>query len=420
MQSITFKTSLLGLGGVVAVVAAACSADPESTGFTGGAGTTGAGAGTATSTGSTIFETTSSGSTGTGILTTEPNCDGIDPATDHDADGWTGNEGDCNNCTDQMNPGAADYPGNNIDENCNQAPDDDFLECDAALGLEGNDPMDGARAMGLCRVSDGTGWGVTSAQWVRSDGQPITDPLLATGYGILSGFGPNVNPQEGNKVLAISSGAARQPSDSGYASPGGHWKDFYPHGSPPGYPKESPACPGVTTGEPYDSAGLRLTIKTPTNAKSLSFKLNFYTYEFPNYICSTYNDFFVAMLNPILAGSTDGNISYDSQGNTISVNAGFLQVCQAQTASSGAFFPCELGTAELSGTGFDDGGPQNSAATSWLQTTAPVENPGGEITLHFAIWDSGDGVLDSTTLLDDFKFEVVPANTETVPIENPE
>ncbi|HSN96966.1 MAG TPA: choice-of-anchor L domain-containing protein, partial [Candidatus Nanopelagicales bacterium] len=148
------------------------------------------------------------------------------------------------------------------------------------------------------------------------------------------------------------------------------------------------------------------------------FDLNFYTYEFPNYICSTFNDFFVAMLTPQLANMPDGNISFDSQGNTISVNAGFLQVCHAQTASNGAYFDCPLGPGQLAGTGFDDF--SNSAATAWLKTTAPIEAPGGEITLHFAVWDSGDGILDSTVLLDNFAFEAVETPTETQPLPPPE
>jgi hypothetical protein len=174
----------------------------------------------------------------------------------------------------------------------------------------------------------------------------------------------------------------------------------------------------VTTGEPHDSVGLRVTIRTPTNAKSLRFNLNFYTYEFPNYICDIFNDFFVAMLNPILSGFPDGNISFDAQGNTLSVNAGFLQVCHPQTASSGEFFECMLGPSQLAQTGFDDG--MNSAATGWLQTTAPVENPGGDITLEFSIWDSGDGILDSTTLIDNFRFEAVETPTQTEPVPPPE
>ena len=78
------------------------------------------------------------------------------------------------------------------------------------------------------------------------------------------------------------------------------------------------------------------------------------------------------------------------------------------------------------GTGFDSNtqrppttpcpGLLGSAATSWLVTTASIEAPGGEITLHFAVWDSGDGALDSTVLIDNFRFDLGEGNVGTVPI----
>jgi len=286
--------------------------------------------------------------------------------------------------------------------------------CDGSLPIDSADGMDGARAIGICQVASGDSWGVVSAEYVRSDGQPMNAPELAIGRGILTAFGPNVQPREGGQMLALSSGAARQPSDPGYMSVGGHWKDMMPHGSPPGYPKESPSCPGVTTGEPYDSAGLKLVIKTPLDAKSFTFNLDFYTYEFPVYICSTFNDFFVALMNPVPPRvDPDGNISFDAQNNLISVNAGFLEVCHPQQAG-GKNFPCSLGPGELAGTGYDEQ-MNGSAATSWLQTTAPIEAPGSNIELMFAIWDSGDGVLDSTVLIDNFKFELEEGVVGTIP-----
>ncbi len=285
--------------------------------------------------------------------------------------------------------------------------------CDGALPIDSADGMDGARAIGICQQATGDSWGVVSATYVRSDGQPMTAPELAIGRGILNAFGSNVQPREGAQMLALSSGAARQPTDPGYMSVGGHWKDMMPHGSPPGYPKESPSCPGVTTGEPYDSAGLKLVIKTPLDALSFTFNLDFYTYEFPGFICSTFNDFFVAMMNPVPQGLVDGNISFDAQGNLISVNAGFLEVCYPQSAG-GKNFPCAFGPGELLGTGYDEQA-NGSAATSWLQTTAPIENPGQNIELMFAIWDSGDGVLDSTVLIDNFKFELESGVVGTIP-----
>ena len=387
----------------------ACSATADDNSFSTGGETSGNGGDDGV--GGGLGLGTSAGA-GAGILGEEPNCNGVDPNLVNDGDGWTGAAGDCHDCTAQMNPGAQDYAGNAIDEDCNGAKDDNPVACDSALAIDSPDAFDAARAMGLCKMQQNAGWGLISARYATSDGGTLPDSL---GHGILCTFGPNVVPQEGSKMLALSSGAARTPSDSGYISPGGYDK-FYTSGSPPGYPKESPSCPGVITGQPHDSAALEVVIQAPTNAKSLHFNLNFYTYEFPYFICSTYNDFFVAMLAPPPAGLPDGNVSFDSQGNTISVNAGFLEVCHPQDAG-GKNFPCSLGPAGLAGTGFDD--DTNSAATGWLVTNAPVEDPGGNITLLFAIWDSGDGILDSTVLLDNFGFDVEGAPTQTTPVPPP-
>jgi len=358
---------------------------------------------------------TTTGGADDGVIKVEPKCDGVDPNLDSDGDGWTGAAGDCNDCTKEMNPGAQDYAANNIDDDCNGAKDDNPGACDSGLPLEASSPEDAARAMGLCKLQGGDPdrWGLISAQYILADGTPYSqDPVS---YGIIPKYGLNVNPQEGNQMLILSSGAARNPNDPGYGSPSGYSKG-YTSEAPAGYPKESPACPGVVTGTPYDSVGLRIKVKTPTNAKSLRFNLNFYTYEFPNYICSQFNDFMVSMLSPIPPGQPDGNISYDTKGNTISVNAGFLRVCHPQVAK-GIDFPCDLGPGDLAGTGFDVG--TNSAGTGWLQTSSALVDPGSVIDLDFAIWDSGDPILDSTVLLDNFGFVVNETPTETIPVAEP-
>lgn len=64
----------------------------------------------------------------------------------------------------------------------------------------------------------------------------------------------------------------------------------------------------------------------------------------------------------------------------------------------------------------------NHAATGWLRTKSPVV--GGEtITLRFTIYDSGDGLLDSSALIDNFRWipKSLDANvvTTTYPIANP-
>ncbi len=332
-----------------------------------------------------------------------------DDPEDHDGDGVSPKDGDCNDCNPDINPGAHDIAGNGVDEDCSGAADDEVTECDENLSLPGTDPFEGAKAIGLCKKADknGVGWGVIEAKWVKPDGSPLSD---MEGVGILKKLGVNA-PQVGQSMLAISSGAARDPLDPGYEPVSGHSKG-YSSGVPSGYPKESPACPGVITGTAYDGAGLELKIRVPTNAQSFSFQENFFTYEYSTYVCSRYNDFYVATLDPAPAGLPDSNIAFDQDGNPISVNNSLLQVCDPGT-HKGKTFTCPLGNTTLASTGFE-----GHAATGWLTTTAPV-TPGSEITLRFLVWDSGDGVLDSTTLIDDFKWDISSSDTGTKPSPDP-
>jgi hypothetical protein len=328
---------------------------------------------------------------------------------DFDGDGYALKD-DCNECNTSINKGAHDVPGNGIDEDCSGKADDEEVECDTGLSLDGSDPYEGAKAIGLCKKADPNGrdWGVLSAKWVKPDGKSLSN---MDGVGILTKFGVNA-PQLGASMLVLSSGSAREPGDPDYDSPSN--RKGYTHGTPDGYPKESPACPGTKTGTAQDGVALELKIRVPSNAQSFSYQQNFFTQEYPRYICDRFNDFFVTMLDPIPDGLVDGNIAFDQDTNPISVNNSLLQVCNPGT-HNGKTFTCPLGADSLEGTGFDGMGGslgvgEPAAATGWLTTNAPVK-PGSEITVRFAIWDSGDGALDSTVLIDDFKFSVEEAGT---------
>ncbi len=388
------------------VTVVACSGSKSGSGFE-GAGTTKGGA--ANGAGGPGGTDTGGGPVLNGGDAGQANGCGFADTTDHDGDGYSSADGDCNDCDVNVNPGAFDVPGDNKDEDCNGKIDDDGASCDASLAIASADAMDAARALGLCKSADAkaTGksktWGVLSARYVLPDGNALPD---AMGHGLLKALGGN-KPQEGGVMLALSSGTARAPGDSGYKDVGGDNKG-YTSGTPAGYPKESPACPGISTGEAHDGAALELTIRVPTNAKSFTFQENFFTYEFPDYICSEYNDFYVAMLTPQTPHLPDANIAFDQDGNPVSVNNSLLQACVSQTPlGTNKHFPCPLGPSSLKGTGFD-----NSAATGWLQTTAPVK-AGGTITLLLAIWDSGDGRLDSTVLIDKFAWSANEASGAT-------
>lgn len=369
-----------------------------------------------------------------GEILVEPPCKNDNLNGDEDGDGWSVADGDCNDCTVLMNPGAYDFPGG-LDEDCNGIADDEPKGCDEGLSIEGNDAMDAARALGLCRaagpeapLSEKT-WGVISAKYVFPDGSTASDtpkqfgtdcvgdgqkgtPPNSLSRGILEEFGDITRPTGGKTMVALSTGVAR-PGVFGMSPAGA--KMCTKSKTPPGFPTPSEAaCPGQnidTDNSAYDAIALEVVIRTPTNAKGFSFDFNFFTYEYPNFICSQYNDFFVALLWPVHATNVlHNNISFDVQGNPVSVNNGFLEVCPAGT-HGGKVFECPLGTAELIGTGFEGRG-----ATSWLRTSAPIE-PGETITLRFAIWDMGDDSYDSTVLLDNliWDLEALPPFTDRPP-----
>jgi hypothetical protein len=425
--------SFVATGALIAVALAACTASTGGGGGTGGAGA-GAGAGGSGNAGNVGGSgAVSVGGNGGGLLIDGGGATGggtvnctSGPTEDKDKDGFSTQDGDCNDCDANANPGAYDVAKNNVDEDCNGKPDDTPVDCDSAItGVGDNDPLNGARAIGLCQkaTAGDKKWGVLEAKWVMADGSPGMNDL---GHGMLPKFGPNVNCQEGKRMLGLSSGTAREPTDSDYADVGG--EDMNTQSPPPaGFPVDSPSCPGNnTTGTTAnDPAALEVKLRVPTNAKSFSFNFNFYTYEWPDFVCSSFNDSFVVLQSPAPPNAKLGNISFDSQGNPVSVNNGFVDACGCDSGppcqADVKTFPCSLGTGILQGTGFGKDTTQwdDHAATGWLETKSPV-TPGSEITLRFAIWDAGDHSLDSTVLVDNFVFSADEATgTSTKPVPTP-
>ncbi len=350
------------------------------------------------------------------------------PDDDGDHDGWSAAQGDCNDCDPHVNPGAYDVPGNQVDEDCSGDADDEPATCE---GHAADDALAGARAMGLCRTSTAQTrtWGVLSARWVFPDGSrasltpaqkgsllgPSTcvsggggegNPPHPRSHAILASFGPNVAPRDGTSMLALSSGVAQAAAVD--QSPQ-RAEMCTRSRTPEGFPVSSTAaCPNqriAETTDANDGVALELEVRAPSNAYGFSFDFDFYTYEYPRYVCTRYNDFFVALLDSRHpATPANKNISFDKQGNPVSVNNAFVEVC-SPGAAGGKSFTCALGRQELQGTGFDT--PANSAATGWLRTKAQIV-PGEIFKLRLAVWDMGDEVLDSTVLLDRFQWVLEP------------
>ena len=380
----------------------ACDATSDSVfgsndGGAGGSGGAGAEGGTTAATGGDPNITVGAGTGGTGNATT---CDSL-PDEDNDMDGYTGNDGDCNDCDANVNPAAIEVVVTEedpetmevpepADENCDGNIDTDVpVACDGAFALDETDPFVAAAAVELCDVVDDVDqlWGLVDAQWVRANGTPLTTP--SEHYGIQTGFGPNVPAIGGTQMVALSSGHARipgQPGACGTQSCG----DLGAGVAPAGFPQNVPSCPTGTNIN--DDVGLEVTLRAPSNATGYSFNFDFYTFEYPEWICDLYNDQFIALVTPPPMGSINGNISFDSMTNPVSVNIALFDVCPP---------PCALGTAELVGTGFDTW--NDAGATGMLQTTAPIAG-GEEFTIRWAIFDTQDAFFDSTVLVDNFQW----------------
>jgi hypothetical protein len=374
-------------------------------------------------------------------------CTVTDPNADQDKDGWSPNQGDCNDCDPNVNPGAVDVLSQNDggpatwgDEDCDGKAGDSAQACDTGLALTDVDPMSAAKAIELCRQAADSDrkYGVISAAYVRANGTPYASPGLQVG--IQAGFGTNVHVQAGASLLAMSTGHARVIGQAG-ACNGISCVTNNTGTAPTGFPQDDPSCP--PTKAIADDVALELKIRTPTNATGYSFEFKFHSFEFPDWVCDTsgYNDQFVALVNPpppgayVPSGSSFGNVSFDSGNHPVSVNVGFFDACDpgaptryaTHCKSSGGKCPslpspyCPLGLGDLAGTGFDSWhtGVGPAGATRWLQTQAPVKG-GSIITVRFAIWDAGNALFDSTALIDNFQWIAQGAvGIQTQPPPNP-
>lgn len=311
-------------------------------------------------------------------------------------------------CT--FDPSRIDLPGNGLDEDCSGKADDEELLCDGSLALGSSDAFDGAKAMGLCKktTAGAAAWGVIDAHYVLPDGTAA--PLASSvSWGLLPSFGTNA-ARAGQRLLALSSGAARAPDQPGYQAPVPGDNKGYAHGRPAGFPSIA-ACGGLPLAASHDGIALEVRLKIPSNATSFSFAHQLFTADYPDNVCSTFEDVYGVFLTPMPAASPDGNVALDINGSAITVGSGALMRSCASGTHNAVNFACALGTAGLAATGFE-----THAATGWLRTTVPV-NGGAEITLRFAIWDSGDGTNDSTALFDDFVFATAASSPgmSTVP-----
>ncbi|HOH03539.1 MAG TPA: choice-of-anchor L domain-containing protein, partial [Polyangiaceae bacterium] len=415
------------------------------TGGTGGAGGIGGAGGTGATGGY-------GGTGGTG-----PVCEG-GPHDDCDGDGWTVAEGDCCDkpgfCSTTpalVNPGAFEYIGNGVDDDCDGLIDNIQPPCDGMLNnTNSSDPMDYAKAIGLCQQTKETDpppfrrWGVISGEFSLANGTGVP---ASQSRAIRSGFGNLITSLNGGRLAILSTGhaASVNQANPNYApfQPG---QDF---GKKSPFPQDwyaangyrlpnAPGCPEPSGDHANDPIMLRLRIRVPTNARSFSFASWFFSAEFPEYVCSAFNDFFVVLIDspqPEWPNPADKNLAVYRVTSPpkvfpIGVNLAndpqaqnLFSVCKAGpigcSGSTSGFAPCLSGPTFLQGTGFDDtslGGCGSSnmvgGGTGWLTTVGNVA-PGQIMEIRIALWDTSDGVWDSLVLLDNWVWNVYPASPGT-------
>ncbi len=460
-SSSTSSTSSATSGSVSSSVSSSASG-------TGGSGGIGGGTSSATSSATGTGGTGGTGGMGTGGMGTSSGSGGNPNTVDIDGDGWSANEGDCcdtpGNCLTPtlVNPGAFEYLGNGVDDDCDPATLDNVVPKDCAppalTAPTSSDDL--IKAMDLCQFTMEAPpkatkkWGVIKTSLLLADGSSAVAPKDLQ-VGVLANYGTNVLPKKGPTMAALSSGTARDVGDLGYVHPqngtlagqSGNYDAKTQVGVPAPWlaahngvvpsPGNCPVCSGATCAQAFDSVNLKARIRVPTNAKSFSYSFKFYTAEYPEFVCQQYNDFFLTLLKsawvPALPGPcmveadcesgmcaagtcvkaqplpADSNISFDGLKNAVSVNNGFFEVCfPAVNAPAGA---CPSGTADLAGTGMGGWGSniKDGGGTEWLINDAPVV-PGETMEIQFVTWDAGDHNVDSLVLLDKFRWNVTPSS----------
>jgi hypothetical protein len=329
---------------------------------------------------------------------------------DGDGDGYVGRD-DCNDKDPAINPGAFEVPGNGKDDDCDGKVDA-VASCDESVSFDTKEASSLAAALGVCRKTteaaagkDKT-WGLLSAKIETIDG--VGTPLPRQ-YAAQPAWGP-LMPREGKRVLTLSTGSARLPTQMDYIKPLDTLltKNTDNEGTlPEGWPVHHPSCAVPSTKKAYDSVALKLSVRVPTNAKSLRFDFDFYTSEYLEYACSAFDDLFAVFAKtkaPLGSKAIANNIVFDAMGRPINTTSTeFLTACTPGTTTAGSLtFACSKGRAELATTGFSDSETDKQhGATSWLRTTTPVV-PGETLDLTFVIFNVSDHILQSTVLLDAF------------------
>lgn len=338
--------------------------------------------------------------------------------TDNDNDGFTDCAGDCddndslvNPCAFDTDPQSGDPVGSDGKDNDCDGKIDNRRLCDGNLQSgHGLSAADYAAAVDICDNANPQCKTVQNAIWYG--------PQQALARRITKHMGAFV-PNKGSFMAFFSTGIADDLTDNPNQRPG----DGTDLGTSFIHPDPLKANQNVNPcGNGQDESQvkirdyteLRLTLKAPINAGSFTFDFNFFSEEYPAYVCRGFNDTFLAMLTS-KKYPKGFQIAYDPNNARVNVNNGFFQACTSIVPQDnlGYTHNCTMPLSTINGTGYEikyccsnftDGNlNKGSGATGWLKTTAPID-PGETFTLSFIIFEEGDGLMDSAVNIDNFRW----------------
>jgi hypothetical protein len=343
---------------------------------------------------------------------------------DDDGDGWTVCGGDCNDHDSLINPCAFDTNDptdpvghDGIDNDCD-GHIDNLIMCEptAAAGTFDANPTDYANSSDLCDNPMCPRLVNSKAIWYGPS--PGNARRVTKHMGSQGEFAPRL----GQMMSFLSNGTAVDSTDqSTYATcPGTDFQTTFVNPMPLTAAQNTNPCgTGVdeSTVSVHDYTELRMTIQAPINAGSFAFDFAFFSEEFPVYVCAGFNDTFLA-IQTSQQYPTGYQIAYDANNHRINVNNSFFQDCNScANCVPGSNFTvtCPNSITRLNGTFFEVPLPASvsppsqcnenhgSGGTDWLTTTSPI-NPGETFTLSWIIFDENDGILDSSIILDHFRW----------------
>jgi hypothetical protein len=170
----------------------------------------------------------------------------------------------------------------------------------------------------------------------------------------------------------------------------------------------------VTGATINDVVGLRLQLQVPRNARGMAVDAMFVSSEWPEFLCSDFNDSLDIYLVSNLSAGQPSNIALDPDRDALTVNNGYFELptewtedlgdlLQAESVDDGFGAQCGFpidDTCMLPDYCADDPAALSfrGSGTGWLIAQGPVE-PGETIDVLFLVADVGDSSLDSLMLL---------------------